>query len=58
MKNFVFIVDGEVAANHSFPDDFFSKTIAILSSNPTVVETNEPITPGYLWDGTNFTPPA
>ena len=63
MRNFVFIVDGEVVANHSFPQEVINKgildkQIAILSSNPVIVETPEQVVEGSTYDGSTFIPPA
>jgi hypothetical protein len=67
MKNFVAIIDGEVAVNLGIPqmdDDthpmhlYFEKIIAALSSDPVVVATEEPIEEGSTWDGNSFTPPV
>ena len=58
-KNFVLIVDGEVAGNHTVPVfPGTAKLIAIFQSNPTIVETQEKITEGSTWDGQTFTPPV
>lgn len=63
MRNFVFVVDGEAAANLSYPQEIIDKgmldrPIAILSSNPIIIETSEPILEGSVWNGTDFTPPV
>ena len=63
MRNFVFVVDGEVVANHSFPQEaidkgILDKQIAILASNPVIVETTQPITEGSTYNGLNFLEPA
>jgi hypothetical protein len=68
MANFVVIVDGEVAGNLPIMDPSFAKAseisealekmIAALSSNPTIVRTDERIEPGSSWDGTSFTSPV
>ena len=64
--NFVFVVDGEVAANFKFPamgegvemPSGMAELMAIFSSNPTIVETVDPVDKGSTWDGATFTPPA
>jgi hypothetical protein len=68
MANFVVIVDGEVAGNlpiaepsSEFTDEksaAFERMIAALSSNPTIIKTDERIEPGSSWDGTSFIPPV
>ena len=68
MANFVVIVDGEVAGNIPIPQpspDFteekseaLERIIAALSSNPTIVKSDERIESGSTWDGTSFTPPV
>jgi hypothetical protein len=67
MKNFVAIIDGEVAVNLSIPqmDDethpmhlYFEKIIAALGSDPVIVATEEPIEEGSTWDGQEFTSPV
>ena len=58
-KNFVLIVDGEVAGNYTVPVFLGTeKIIAIFQSNPTIVETEEKVTEGSTWDGQTFTPPV
>lgn len=57
MDHYVCIVDGEVA----FVIPKFrvtEKSGAALLSNPTFVLTSEEVAEGYLYDGTNFTPPT
>jgi len=64
--NFVFIVEGEVAANFKFPTFAegvempppMQELMAIFQSNPTIVETVDPVEKGSTWDGTSFNPPA
>lgn len=69
--NFVFVIDGEVAGNFKFPPAVFDQNgqqipyppsmeemIAIFRSRPIIIETEEAITKGYMWDGTNFNPPS
>lgn len=69
--NFVFVIDGEVAGNFKFPlmgldhngvqiptPPGMEEMIAIFRSRPIVIETEEAITKGYMWDGTNFNPPS
>jgi hypothetical protein len=67
MKNFVAIIDGEVAVNLRIPemDDetqpmylYFEKIIAALSSDPIIIATEEPIEEGSSWDGNSFTAPV
>jgi hypothetical protein len=56
---FAVIVDGEVAANATYPDiPLFEKAVAIARSNPIFVEVPEPIVEGSTWDGSTFTPPS
>jgi hypothetical protein len=66
MKYFMLLIDGEVVGQ------IYSKTLyeikdinesadrlyAILSSNPTVIATDEQIAEGSTWDGISFTPPV
>ena len=65
MSIFAFIVDGEVAKIGRFPEtvdggelpEELQKTIAILRSNPTIIEiVDQLVEEGFLWDGQNFTP--
>ncbi len=63
--NFVLIVEGEVADNFSFPvfpdgsiPPAIEKLIAVLKSNPVVIETLDPVEPGSTWDGSSFIPPV
>ena len=63
MRNFVFVVDGEVAANYSFPQHVIDsgvldKQIAILASNPTIIETTQEIVEGSTYNGSRFLDPA
>ena len=67
MSTFAFIVGGEVAKIGKFPETMdggelpqdLQKTIAIMRSNPTIVEIiGEVVEEGFLWDGQNFTPPV
>ena len=67
MSIFAFIVDGEVARIGRFPEtvdggelpEDLQKTIAILRSNPTIVEVvDEVVEEGFLWDGQNFNSPV
>jgi len=59
IKNFVLIVDGEVAGNFPLPIMPGSeKLIAIFQSNPTIVETEDKIIEGSTWDGQTFTAPV
>lgn len=65
--NFIFIIDGEVALsmplriNSDMPESVKNvqeKFLAILQSNPTIIESSEPIVEGSTWDGTSFTSPV
>lgn len=66
MRGFAFIVDGELGWIHSI-DDTIEQWVAVMRSNPTVVELTdeqyvELTSPGvdpysYTYDGTNFIPP-
>ena len=67
MSHFIFVVDGEVAGE--FPVRYardeqgnlfpaIEKLIAILSSDPKILVSDEPVHQGYLWDGHSFTPPV
>lgn len=58
--NFAIIIDGEVAGNFSYPADASNadKFVAIYSSAPTFIRTEQPIQEGSVWDGTNFVQPA
>lgn len=52
MKNFVVIVDGEVATNIGFEEghsDYVDKMIAIFSSNPIFVQ-QEKVPEGWVYD--------
>lgn len=65
--NLVFIVDGEVAFNmhinitEDTPKsirDRQEKFLAVMQSNPTIMETEEAVIEGSTWDGNSFTPPV
>jgi hypothetical protein len=65
--NFIFIIDGEVALSMplridpTMPESIKNiqeKFLAVLQSNPTIVESSEPITEGSTWDGQNFILPV
>lgn len=58
--NFAIIIDGEVAGNVTYPGTTANaeKLIAIYSSAPTFVRTDERIKEGLLWDGEKFVEPA
>ena len=57
--NFVLIVDNEVAINYKLPVILATeKMIAVLKSNPIILETLEEIEEGSTWDGQNFIPPV
>jgi len=67
MSKFAFIVDGEVAKIGLFAETMdggelplgLQQTIAILRSNPTIVEIiDQFVEEGFIWDGQNFTPPV
>lgn len=67
MSTFAFIVDGEVAKIGNMPETIdgkelpqdLQKTIAILRSNPTIIEiVDQFVEEGFIWDGQNFTPPV
>ena len=67
MSKFAFIVDGEVARIAGIPETIdggelpqeLQKTVAILRSNPTIIEiVDELVEEGFLWDGQNFAPPV
>lgn len=65
--NLVFIVDGEVAFNmhinitEDTPKsirDRQEKFLAVMQSNPIIMETEEAVIEGSTWDGNSFTPPV
>ena len=63
MTHFILVVDGEVAGELPIPkldfqSDAIDKLVAILSSNPNIVLSSEPVLEGYIWDGQNFNPPV
>jgi hypothetical protein len=63
MTHFILVVDGEVAGEFPMPkvdfqSDAIDKLIAILSSDPKIVLSDEPILEGSTWDGQYFAPPA
>lgn len=66
MKHFIMVVDGEVAGTLPIPNMLIDgevhpaveKLIAILSSDPKIVVSEEPIQEGSTWDGSSFTPPV
>jgi hypothetical protein len=63
MKHFILVVDGEVAGELPVPrvdfqSDSIDKLIAILSSDPKVILSDEPVLEGSTWDGQEFTPPV
>ena len=67
MKHFIFVVNGEVAGELPVPrfknsdgelHPSVEKLIAILSSDPKIVVSEEPVLEGSTWDGTSFTPPV
>ena len=63
MKHFILVVDGEVAGELPIPKINFQsnaidKLVAILSSDPKIILSDEPILEGSMWDGQEFIPPA
>lgn len=67
MSHFIFVVDGEAAWEMPVPivrDEegnllpAIERLIAILSSDPKIVVSDEPVTEGSIWNGTSFTPPV
>lgn len=66
MKHFIMVVDGEVAGTLPVTDlkidgvthPAVEKLIAILSSDPKIVPSDEPVAEGSTWDGNSFTPPV
>lgn len=63
MTHFILVVDGEVVGELPIPkidfqSDAIDKLVAILSSDPKIVPSNEPASEGSTWDGQNFTPPV
>jgi hypothetical protein len=67
MPNFVLIVDDEVVGNYFIktPENLdtafnqaMEKMIAIFSSNPTIVKTEEKVEEGSAWDGQEFISPV
>ena len=67
MNHFIFVVDGEVAGEFPLPKitngdgdlhPALEKLVAILRSNPQIVESEMPIEEGYMWDGEKFIPPV
>lgn len=67
MKHFIMVVDGEVAGTMPVPmlkDEngellpAIEKLVAILSSDPKIILSEEPIQEGSTWDGNSFTPPV
>lgn len=63
MPHFVFVINKEAVGELPIPNlghqsDAVDKLIAIASSNPKIVVSEEPVPEGYIWDGKKFTPPA
>lgn len=67
MSHFIFVVAGEVAGEFPMPKfkdgegnthPAIEKLTAILSSDPKIVVSEEPVAEGSTWDGTSFTPPV
>jgi hypothetical protein len=63
MTHFILVVDGEVAGQFpvpkvNFQSDAIDKLVAILSSDPKIVLSEEPVLEGSTWDGQEFTPPV
>ncbi len=49
------ILDGQ---EHRYVEEELEKVIAIYSSDPRIIPTEEPVAEGSTWDGTSFTPPV
>jgi len=63
MTHFILVVDGEVAGElpvpkFEFQSDAIDKLIAILSSDPKIIVSDEPVLEGSTWDGQDFTSPV
>jgi len=67
MSHFILVVDGEVAGELPVPRlknadgnllPAVEKLVAILSSNPQIILSEEPVQEGSLWNGTSFTSPV
>lgn len=67
MERFILVVDGEVAGELPLPPiptvdgnlhPAIEKLIAILSSDPKVVVSENPIPQGWTWDGEVFHKPS
>ena len=61
MQRFILVVDGEVAGELPVPNvqsDVIEKLIAILSSDPKIVVSDNPIPQGWTWDGEVFHKPS
>jgi hypothetical protein len=63
MTHFILVVDGEVAGELPMPkvnfqSDAIDKFVAILSSDPKIILSEQPILEGSTWDGQEFTPPV
>jgi hypothetical protein len=63
MTHFILVVDGEVAGELPMPkvnfqSDAIDKLVAILSSDPKIILSEEPVLEGSTWDGQNFSPPV
>jgi hypothetical protein len=63
MTHFILVVDGEVAGELPVPkvdfqSDAIDKLVAILSSDPKIILSEQPILEGSTWDGQEFTPPV
>lgn len=63
MQRFILVVDGEVAgelpltpilAEDGNLHPAIEKLVAILSSDPTIVVSDNPIPQGWTWDGETF----
>lgn len=67
MNHYIFVIDGEVVGElplFRIPDKdgnihpAIEKLEAILSSDPKIVVSDEPVEEGSTWDGNSFTPPV
>lgn len=72
MKYFAMIVDNEVVESIRLPEieditpnsqkpyvaSELERVIAIYSSDPRIIPTDEPVEKGSIWNGTSFIPPV
>jgi len=67
MPHYIFVIDGEVAGEMPLKEirdqegnilPGVEKLMAILSSDPKIIVSEEPVEEGSTWDGTSFTPPV